>query len=99
MKTKRVIRRRNQLDKEIAKLEKRLGQIDIHDKEFKVVTDALEVLYKLKQSKKGGLNQLDANKVLAAGVNITGILLILNYERLGIVTTKAMQLLMKGGGV
>lgn len=66
---------------------------DANSDDFQVMAEQLERLYKMKTSDKSSRVSPDA--VLAVAGNLLGIGLILNYERMHIVTTKALGFVMK----
>jgi len=54
----------------------------------------LKVLYEIKAIE--AKRSISPDTWAAVGANLLGILLILNYERLGIITTKALTFVAKG---
>lgn len=71
-----------------------MDQYPADSEEFAAMAKNLEVLTRAK-SEKDRTHAISADTLLAAGVNISGILLILNYEKLDVVTSKAFSLLAK----
>lgn len=61
--------------------------------EFERLLANLEKLYKLKSSDKNW--SVSPDVIVAAAANIGGILLVLNFERMGVVTSKAFGMLTK----
>jgi len=63
-------------------------------KEYTTITDNLEKLYKVKNESKKGVVSRDTIVVVVG--NLLGIVLILGYERANIITTKAIQFVLRG---
>lgn len=59
-------------------------------KEYKQAAENVRVLIET-----ANMSKISKDALLAAGVNIVGILLVLNFERLGVVTSKAFSMLRK----
>ena len=70
-----------------------LFSLSIGTPEYKEALDELDRLYKLKNLNKGFAISPDA--LIAVFGNLAGILLILNFERIGVVTTKALGFILK----
>lgn len=71
-------------------------QMDTHDAfsdEYATMADQLKKLYSMKHEKKANRPSADTLAVVAG--NLAGILLILNFERAGVVTSKALGFIMK----
>ena len=66
---------------------------DVDTPEYAAALEKLERLYKLKNLSKDFHVSPDA--LLAVAGNIAGIMLILNFERIGVITSKAFGLLIK----
>lgn len=66
---------------------------DAYSPEFIAMNEQLEKLYRMKASEKPDKVSKDA--MLAVGGNLAGILLILNYERVHVVTSKALGFVIK----
>lgn len=71
----------------------RMSGLQQDSDEYAKLVDQLSKLYKLKEidSKK----RVSPDTVATVGANIVGILLILNYERLNVVATKAIGFVAK----
>lgn len=64
--------------------------------EFSKCVDQLGKLYEIKKSiEKDNKKIVSYDQLLAVAGNLAGILLILNFERAGIVTSKALSFVMK----
>lgn len=82
------------LEEEIARIISELSGLDPNSHEYAQTVEQLEKLDALtchKVEKKA----LSKDALLAAGANLAGILLILNYERIGAVTSKALGFVRK----
>lgn len=66
---------------------------DSDSPELSELTETLEKLYKMQSSKK--THQVSPDALLAVAGNLLGIGLILNHERLHVVTSKALGFVMK----
>jgi len=66
---------------------------DTDSKEYANLVDQVVKLHALKEAEKPQSMSLDAKATIFA--NLTGILLILNHERAGIVTSKALSFITK----
>lgn len=66
---------------------------DANSEEFREMADQLERLYAMKKSNTS--SRLSPDTAVAVAGNLLGIGLILNHERLHIVTTKALGFVMK----
>lgn len=80
------------LDEVIDNVRSQMVQFDAHSEEHITMTKQLDSLYKMKASSQ---NRVSADNLVVAGVNISGILLILHYERLHVVTSKALGFITK----
>lgn len=81
------------LDKAIASIHDQLDSYDADSREYAAMVDQLEKLYKMKASNKA--NTISADTLAIIGGNLAGILLILNFERMGVVASKALGLVIK----
>jgi len=86
--TKRTIS--NEIDRLVGELEK----LDPDSQEYEARANRLEVLCKARGIKPDRLVSTDV--LVASAVNILGILLILNYENLHVVSSKALGFVLKG---
>ena len=71
-------------------------ELEYHDKssaEYAAIIKQVEALYKLDRDVKF---VIDPNTMLIVGGNILGIILILGYERAHVVTSKALNFVIKG---
>lgn len=81
------------IELEIDKLEEKLQSTEIGTEEYEKILTALERLNKLKENKFKGI---DPNTMLLVGGNILGIIIILGYEKTGVIASKAMGFIGKG---
>jgi hypothetical protein len=81
------------LENEIARLLKVLKAEEPNTEKYDKVADQLVKLYKLKEvdSKK----RVSPDALAAAATNIAGILLVINFERVHVITTKAFGMVLK----
>jgi len=63
--------------------------------EYAVLTEQLANLYSIQNDIKKNKDKVSMDTLFIAGANLAGILAIVNYERLNVVTSKAFQLLLK----
>lgn len=89
--------RKNQTDSDLLKvidsLQNRMLMIDPQSDSFVKMADQLTKLYKLKETTTPKRVSHDTLALIAG--NVIGIILILNYERAGIVTSKALSFVMR----
>jgi hypothetical protein len=79
-----------QLDEAIDDLYSDLKGRDAHSKEYGVVAEQLKKLTELKASLTAK-SKVDANTVALIAANLIGIILILHYEKVNVVTSKALS--------
>lgn len=63
--------------------------------EYDVLAEQLAKLYEIQNNARKNKDKISKDTLLIAGANLAGILTIVNYERLNVVTSKAFQLLLK----
>lgn len=88
MSTKKLI------EAEINSIVESIGPLDPSSDEYKKTLDSLAALERIKHQQHWWSN-FDTGALIGAGANILGIVLILNHERLNVVSSKAMNLLHK----
>lgn len=76
------------LENEIARVHSKLEKLEPNDAEYETVVKRLVILYGLTPKKE---KLFSGDALLGAGVNLVSVLLILNFERLGVVTSKAFS--------
>lgn len=82
-------------DEEVDRVLKDLRARKPDSAEYETVVKNLKVLCEARGIKTNRSVSTDA--LIAAGVNILGILVILNYEQVHVITTKAISLVFRGG--
>lgn len=87
--------RRTNLEKEIDDILAVMNGEDPSTEFYDKCSRQLERLYRLKSVDKTDRKSIDPNQLLAAGVSIVSILLIMKYEELRVITTKAFGLIHK----
>lgn len=81
------------LDTIISNLEARVGRADPISDDYTKLVDRLADLYKIRAAQQPDRVSKDA--MVAVLANLTGIGLILNHERIHVITTKALGLVAK----
>lgn len=84
----------NLLDDEIKRLTETLSGMKASDKEYTPIANNLKLLCEAREKKND--RTLSYETLLTVGINLIGLLVILNYERAGVITSKAMSLLRFG---
>jgi hypothetical protein len=85
---RKMIRRR------IAILKVRMSQDGVTHDEFLRMAQRIEVLSSMLENPV--LKKLDFNTLLSVVGNLSGIAMILNYERLDVITSKAVSFIIRG---
>ena len=81
------------LDELIDTVQTQMFGYDADSDEFKKAAKRLDLLYKMRSST--STDRLNINTAVAVVGNLAGILLILNHERLHVVTSKALSFVLK----
>ena len=81
------------LDDSIEVAHASLQHLDPTTKEYELVLDRISKLEKMRDAKRRP--SVSPDTLVMAGANLLGILLILNYERTEIITTKALGFVSK----
>ena len=87
-------KQRTNLEKEIDNLLARMEVCSKIEDEYTTMAENLERLYKAKGCETPNRISPDTMAIIAG--NLFGILLIMNYEKAGIITTKAISFVLKG---
>lgn len=87
-------KKRNEFDEEISRVLSEMKGMYSGSKDYENAAANLKVLCESKESK--SRDSISKDALLAAGTNILGILLILNFERMGVITSKAITFVSKG---
>lgn len=80
--------------KEVDRLLEKLNSLDPKDKEYEATVRNLETLCQARSHKNSILPSADT--MIAVAANLIGLLVVLNYERTGIITSKAVNFIFKG---
>lgn len=90
---KRPVKEQSKIMKEIDELHEELKLYDKTSEEYADIMKQIELLYKLDKEVQF---KIDPNTLLVVGGNILGILIILGYEQAHVVTSKALNFVIKG---
>lgn len=82
------------ISNEIDRIVKELEGMKPETQEYEAKVKAVDVLCRARSYQPARVINMDT--VIAASVNIVGILLILNYENLHVVSSKALSFVLKG---
>lgn len=83
------------LDAVILEVTEKLSLAKPGTDEYDVLAEQLAKLYDIQNNARKTKDKISKDTLLIAGANLAGILTIVNYERLNVVTSKAFQLLLK----
>jgi len=86
---------RMSLDKEVERVLTQMSTMQIETKEYGTAVDNLKVLCEARGIKTH--RSISTDVIVTAVANIVGIVLVLNYEQLHIITSKAISFAFKGG--
>lgn len=82
------------MDEEIIRLVKALSNMTPNDKDYATIVNNLKTLCEAREKKNDRV--LSYETLLTVGVNLIGLIIILNFERTGVITSKAMSFLRFG---
>lgn len=82
------------LDKEILNLLKQMETKSRDSEEYSVMSENLERLYKAKSYEQ--VRRVSPDTLAVVAGNLLGIALILGYEQVGVISTKALGFVIKG---
>ena len=82
------------IDDEVARLLTEISNMNVEDDVYAKALKNLSVLMEAKSQKTP--SQISADTVVMAVTNIASILIILNYEKLGVITSKTFGMIPKG---
>lgn len=77
------------LDQEIERLVNLLGTMNPVDPDYIKISDSIKVLCEAREKKNDRV--LSKEMLLNAGVSLLGILIVLNFEKTGVITSKAFS--------
>lgn len=80
-------------DEEVDRLMGELAEWPVNSENYQIALESLERLYELKGKKKF---KVSPDTVAVVVGNLAGIVLILNHERLHVVSSKALGFVMRG---
>ena len=83
------------LDAVILEVTEKLSLAKPGTEEYDVLAEQLAKLYDIQNNARKTKDKISKDTLLITGANLAGILTIVNYERLNVVTSKAFQLLLK----
>lgn len=84
-----------QMDEEIKNLLEELNDWQSTSDNYEKVLNRIERLSKLRKQERR-ISDVDIAQLFGSTVNLLSILSIINYERVGVITTKAFGIFMKG---
>lgn len=84
------------LEKEIKAIFDELENCQKNGEDYGLLLERLEKLYSIRNDKKCSDIRIDPNKLIGAVTNLAGILVILNYEKANVLTSKAVGFVIKG---
>lgn len=88
--------KRTMLEKEIESVLADMATMEPASEDYGVYADHLKVLYEAKATEKSKRPSTDV--MISTAGSLIGILLIINHERLNIISTKALQFVTRGKG-
>jgi hypothetical protein len=86
--------KRTKLEMEIDNVLERMGSLDPSSEEYTSITNNLERLYKAKGCEVNRFITPDTLALIAG--NLLGLLIIMNYEKTNVISTKALGFIMRG---
>jgi hypothetical protein len=87
-------KKKEPIDLEIERVLEQLAKMDADSPKYKMAVDNLKVLHEARSCKDNAAISMDV--IVMAVTNIVGILLVLDYERLHVFTSKAIGFVVKG---
>ena len=88
------MQKKKTIDDEINRVIEKLGSMEPETKDYESASKNLEGLCRARSCKTD--RSIDPDTIILALTNILGILLILNYEKLNVVSSKTLGLILKG---
>lgn len=77
------------MNDEVTRILERMRELNVDSDEYKKLLKSLEGLESVKNKSH---MKLSPDAILNAGVSILSVLLVLNFEKLGVITSKAFRL-------
>lgn len=87
-------RKQTKLEQEIESIFEEMEELDLCSEEYELALSRLETLYELQGM--AGKTSVSKDTMLIVGGNLLGILLILKYEDMNVLTSKALGFVIKG---
>jgi len=84
------------LDDIIETMEAELLLMTATDDGYEARLEALKILYDLKDKNIKSLDRVSKDTLAVVAGNLVGLLLVLNFERVGVITSKALGFVIKG---
>lgn len=81
------------MDEEIARLVDLLKKADPTTKEYETIVDNLKVLCEAREKKNE--RAISYEMLIGVGANLLGLLIVLNFEKANVITSKAFSMLWK----
>lgn len=82
------------LDKEIDRLVRQLECTNPVEPDYTTIRDHVKVLCEAREKKNE--RAISTEALIGMGVNLLGLLFVLNFEKTGVITTKAISMLWRG---
>ena len=87
-------KKKDAIDLEIERVLAQLAKMDANTEMYKMAVDNLKILHEARSCENKATISMDT--IVVAVTNIVGILLVLDYERLHVFTSKAIGFIVKG---
>lgn len=85
---------KNKIDAEIEKLHEHLDILGVTTDSYKIVLERLDTLYGMKSYKTQ--NTIGAEVIFTGAISLASLLIVLNYEKLNVVSSKAFGMIFRG---
>lgn len=85
---------RTKLEKEIDNLLDEMSLIKPSSEEYKKMTENLEMMYKAKSHER--VRHISPDTIAVVAGNLAGLVLIMNFEKANVITTKALGFVIRG---
>lgn len=81
-----------ELDEAIERVHNRMQYVEVESEEYATLLQRLDKLHSIKES---NTKRISPDTILIVGANLLGIVLILGYERVNVVASKALSFVVK----
>lgn len=88
--------RRTNLEKQIDRLVNELSHMEVTDEAYSKKLGIVERLEELRGDQQKAKQSISPDTIAIVAGNLLGIILILNYEKIGVVTSKALGFVIRG---